>query len=212
MKRITPHVWRALLAAAAIAALCATPVKAQDDDADFISVGSYAVSIPFGDTHRYVGRPSFMGVTWDGMWPLQNRLWGGVQLGLNDFSNQDDGTTNFPSGSATGFQVRDLLVMSVLGTARWYAFGPTPRGPFIGLGAGGEYVSQFYQLGPISPFNRTGVHLTAAPEVGFVRPIMTDIDAVITVRFSTPVSAGDYLGGGRRSFRFMTLSFGLAER
>jgi len=209
MTWMTPHTWRAVLAAAAIAPACAARMHAQDPE--FTSIGAYAISIPLGDTHRYVGVPSWMGVTWDGLWPLRNRTWAGIELGLNDFFDQDNRTTNFPSGSATGFQVRDLLVMSVMGTGRWFAL-KSSHGPYLGLGVGGSYVSQFYQLGPISPFNRTGVHLTAAPEVGYVAPFLTDIDAVVSIRLATPVSAGDYLGGGRRSFRFMMLSFGLAER
>jgi len=210
MIMMTSRTWRVVLAAATIATLRAAQAQAQEGP-DFISIGSYAISIPFGDTHRYVGTPSWMGVTWDGLWPVRNRTWAGIELGINDFFNQDNGTTNFPSGSATGFQVRDLLVMSVMGTGRWYALKAS-HGPYLGLGVGGEYVSQYYQLGPISPFNRTGVHLTAAPEVGLVAPFLTDIDAVVSLRFATPVSAGNYLGGGRRSFRFMMLSFGLAER
>jgi len=210
MIMMTSRTWCVVLAAATIATLRAAQAQAQEGP-DFISIGSYAISIPFGDTHRYVGTPSWMGVTWDGLWPVRNRTWAGIELGINDFFNQDNGTTNFPSGSATGFQVRDLLVMSVMGTGRWYALKAS-HGPYLGLGVGGEYVSQYYQLGPISPFNRTGVHLTAAPEVGLVAPFLTDIDAVVSLRFATPVSAGNYLGGGRRSFRFMMLSFGLAER
>lgn len=203
---------RMILAAVALA-LSTTTVSAQFADADtrFTSLSTYAVSLPLGDTRRYIGLPSFLGMGWDGQWSMRNNTAVGVALGVYDFYNESFSTTNFPSGSATGDQLRDLLVASVLATGRWYPLADS-RGPYLGIGAGGIYAEQFYQLGIISQVSRAALHLVIAPEAGLSVPMMQGVNANLGVRYWLPNAAGNYVGGGARSFRFVTASIGLAER
>ncbi|HEX4682992.1 MAG TPA: hypothetical protein VH277_09800, partial [Gemmatimonadaceae bacterium] len=118
---------------------------------------------------------------------------------------------HFPQGAATGLQNRDLLLVSGTGTIHHYLGKTTGRGAFVGVGAGGEYVQQYYQLGVNSQFTRTGFHFILAPEAGYTTPVMEGVDLVLAARYSAPTSAGNYLGGGSRRFGFLTFVFGLAE-
>lgn len=194
-------------------ALSAGALGAQlgDPNSRFTSVSSYAASWPVGDTRRYVGIPSYLGMGWDGQWSTRNNTAIGVGLGIYDFYNSSFTTTNFPSGSATGDQLRDLLVFSALATGRWYPLADS-RGPYVGLGAGAMYAEQYYQLGISSQLSRTAFHLVIAPEAGVSVPLMQSVNANLGVRFWSPNAAGNYVGGGARSFRFVTASIGLAER
>jgi hypothetical protein len=148
---------------------------------------------------------------WDGQWPYRSRFSKGVSFSLQDFADSRGGTTNFPSGAVTGHQVSEILMMSLMGTVRWY---PGPRwghGLYLGMGAGGEFDQQYYNVGATQQLSRSGVHVLVAPDVGVITQ-MIGIDLVVNARFMVPNSAGSYLGGGPRSFQYVALSFGIAER
>ena len=192
--------------------LVATQARAQIGDYDygFTSLTTWAVSVPLGDTKRFVGSPSWTGITWAMQWNRE-KMATGFELGLHDFYDQSTGTTTFGSGAATGSQFRDLLVTTAMATARWYPFG-SGRGPSLGIGGGGMYAQQSYQLGIQSQLIRSGFQFAIAPEAAMAIPIFHDISAVLTARYMAPTSADGYLGGGSRRFRFLTISAGFAER
>jgi hypothetical protein len=193
--------------------LGAPPLRAQSADYDygFTSLTTWAVSIPTGDTKRFVPSTSWMGVAWEMQWN-QAKTSTGIEFGLHDFFDQSTGTTTFGSGAATGSQFRDLLVTTVLGTARWYPVSVAGIGPSLGIAAGAVYAQQAYQLGIRSQLIRSGFHLAVAPQVAVAIPVFNDVAAVLTARYTLPTSGGQYLGGGSRQFRYVTVSAGFAER
>lgn len=200
-----------------LAALVAGPrvTSAQNPyaDPDFFTVTTYEISIPTGDTRRFLGAPSWAGLSWEARWPLSNRrATGGVMLGLNEFSERTDGTTNFPSGAATGPQFHYLLSMSAMATGYVYTFGTQRYRWYFGGGVGAMRIDQVFELG-VQQMARTAWHAVAAPEVGAeVFGIGGLFVGVFGVRFNAPLSAGDYVGGGARSFRSITFRVGLSER
>jgi hypothetical protein len=196
----------ALAAALLLSAGCA--LRAQDD---FIAVTSYTFSVPLGDTRRFVTMPSWLGMNWEGAWMLTEHASAGLAFGVHDFNDASTGTTNFPSGSATGQQMRDLLVTTFMGTGRWYPLADRTHRPYIGLGAGVVYSDEMYTLG-FTQTSRSAWHLAVAPEAGWIFPMIEGIEAMLTARFTSPVSTGEYIGGGPRRFPFATISIGLIER
>lgn len=201
--------WRSTLL---ILALATAQARAQGEyDYGFSTLTTWAVSVPIGDTKRFVPSASWTGITWEMRWN-QTQTATGIELGIHDFYEQSTGTTTFGSGAATGTQFRDLLVTSLMGTARWFPMGAAGRGPSIGVAGGGVYMQQAYQLGIRSQLIRSGVQLAVAPEVAMAVPIFPDISAVVSARYTLPTNAGGYLGGGSRRFRYLTFSVGLSER
>ena len=82
---------------------------------------------------------------------------------------------------------------------------------YVGLGAGGQWAQQYYQLGVNSQLSRNGFHWVVAPEIGVAKQVMEGTELVIGLRYTAPTAAGDYVGGGARKFSFLSLSFALAE-
>ena len=195
-----------LAAAVWLSAGCA--LRAQDS---FTAVTSYTFSVPFGDTRHFVTMPSWIGMNWEGAWMLSGHTSAGLAFGVHDFNESSFGTTDFPSGAATGQQMRDLLVTTLMGTGRWYLFADRTHRPYFGLGAGVVYSDQMYTLG-FSQTSRSAWHLAVAPEAGWVFPMIEGIEALVTARYTVPATTGQYIGGGPRSFPFATISIGLIER
>ena len=202
----------AALAVAGIAGIAPRATAQEPADGQFTSIGTYAVSVPVGDTHRFVPQMSWFGVGWEGQWALRPRTNWGVSATINDFFDATNGTRTFPQGAATGLQNLDLLMVSVMGNVHRFVGHSSNHGPFVGLGAGVQYAQQYYQVGINSQFSRQAWHFTVAPEAGFTSHVMDGVDFVFSARLVSPTASGDYIGGGARSFRFVAFSFGLAER
>jgi hypothetical protein len=177
----------------------------------FTSYASYSFSVPVGDTRQFLSSPSWMGVSWEGQWLLRSMTSAGVAIGINDFYDRSNRTTDFDGGSATGEQVRDLLVATLMGTGRWFPGGSAGRGFYLAIGAGGILAQQSYQLGVMPQLVRTAFHAVVAPEAGMTVGLFEGIDGVVNLRYTLPNAAGSYLGGSSRSFQFVTLSLGIAE-
>jgi len=198
----------------AVAASAAPPASAQNPAPDsYLNIGTYTIGIPVGDTHRFINAPvGWFGVAWEGQWPFRSpHLSKGLSFTLQDFANAKGGTTNFPSGAVTGHQTSEILMMSLLGNVRWYPGEHWGRGLYVGLGAGGEFDTQYYNIAATQQLSRYGVHVAVAPDVGYITQVI-GLDMVVNARFLAPNSAGSYLGGGPRSFQYVALSFGIAER
>src|SRR6185503_4095089 len=135
--------WRAPAIAAAVSAILGSRAAAQNpqtssEGPSFTSIGTYAIAFPVGDTHRFVPNVSWFGAGWEGQWLVRPYTAAGAAITVNDFFDATHGTTTFPSGAATGFQNRELLVVTVMGTGRWNPHHLLGRGGWLGLGAGGE--------------------------------------------------------------------------
>lgn len=203
----------ACMAAMAGMAAHGTVLEAQSPDRpdNFASVATITVSFPFGDARRFVSNPSWMGISWEGQWTVQKSFVAGGLLGIQDFFKRSDGTVDFPSGSATGEQARELTMGTILATGRWYPGGMRWRGMFLGLGAGTIWVQESFQLGVFDPIENSAFHLALVPEAGLTIGIFPGVEGMIGARYSVTSPAGSYLGGGSRRFHYLTLTFSVME-
>lgn len=200
----------------ALVMLAAQAAAAQGEEAEpklgnFASVATMTVSFPFGDAHRFASNPSWVGFNWEGQWAVRRSLVAGALLGMHDFFEGSDGTLEFPSGSATGEQARELLLATMLATARWYPGGTRWQGIFLGLGAGTIWARESFQLGVFDPIINSAFHLAVVPEAAVTIPIFEGVKGTVGVRYSLTAPAGSYLGGGARRFHFLTLTFSVLE-
>lgn len=177
----------------------------------YMSATSYSLAAPIGDTRDFVGNPSWVGLDWEARWAWRRHTSVGFLLGWTEFYKRESGTSDFPSGSATGEQYRHLLTIPALATIHWYAPNGDQRVWFAGVGAGAMYGEQMFELG-IDRVTRHSWHFVAMPEVGTALRIDDGLMALVSLRYSLPLSAGNYIGGGGRSFQQLALRIGLGNR
>jgi hypothetical protein len=177
----------------------------------FTSASGYTFGIPIGDTRDFVTTPSWIGISWEGRWSLTPHVTAGAGLTFQDFYSASFKTTNFASGAATGQQVRDLVAANLMATARFYPLPQASNRPYLALGAGGAYSGQYFQLG-LSQINRDDITPAIAPELGLETPVLDGIDAVFSLRYTLPARTNHHIGGGPRSFQYLTFGIAFAER
>jgi hypothetical protein len=197
-----------LAAAASIAVSAAT--GAQERVQNFSSLTSYAMSFPTGDTRGFITSPSWLGLSWEGMWAVGRGAAAGMAFSVHDFNHDSFGTVDYEWGASTGQHQRTLLVTTAMATGRWYPTAPRALRLHVGLGAGIVYSEESYRLG-ISQVDRSAVHLALAPEAGWQFPLVSSVDGLVSLRYTLPAVTGDYVGGSR-SYPFATVSFGIVER
>ena len=179
---------------------------------NFMSLTTFELSAPLGDTKRYMTGGVGPGLGWEGRWAVKSRASAGVSLTVGGFSHHTESTINFPSGAATGDQLRQLMPAQLLAVGYLY---PYQRGGvrwYAGGGVGGGHVDQDFNLGT-HQLSSGAWHVLFAPEIGAeVRGGANHLFVgVFSLRYNAPFAAGDYLGGGSRKFQYLTLRIGIGE-
>jgi hypothetical protein len=199
------HRW--LLVPMLLASVRALPAQ----ENKFMSITTLELSAPLGDTRNYVKSTAGPGLTWEGRWKMRQSAAAGVQLTVSQFSEHTDDTMTFPSGAVTGDMLRHLVTGQVLGTAYWYPVKREKVRWYAGGGLGGGHADQDFDLGT-HRVSRSAWHMLIAPEVGAeIRRRDSLFVGVVSLRYNAPISSGNYLGGGKRSFQYLTLRIGLGE-
>lgn len=186
------------------------PLRAQDTIQNYAGVTSYVFSIPTGDTRRLLTTPSWLAVSWEGVWAVGRTTAAGVAFSVQNFRHESSGTTTYPWGAATGQTRRSLLVTSAMATSRWYPLAQRTRRLHVGLQGGVLYSEETYELG-VSRIVRGATHLALAPGAGWQFPIVNHVDGLVSAYYTIPATRGDYVGGARR-YPFASLSIGVLER
>jgi hypothetical protein len=178
---------------------------------NFMSLTTFELSTPIGDTRRYTSVGVGPGLGWEGRWAMHERTSAGVSLTLGQFSERDNGTMQLPAGAVTGEMLRQIVTEQVLATGYFY---PTRRQPvrfYAGGGLGASFIDQDFNVGT-SQLSRSAWHAVIAPEVGAeLRGNDGFLVGVVSLRFNAGLAAGDYLGGGSRRFQYLTLRLGFGE-
>ena len=167
----------------ALATGASTPASAQDTTSDYINIGTYAISIPVNDTHRFIDQPSWFGMGWDGLWPYRSRYSRGLSFTVHDFSHTRTGTTNFPSGAVTGQQASELLMMTLLGTAVGIRATPGGAGSISVWAPAVSSISNTTRSGGPTP-HAFRSSCGRRPDVGYIMRVPAGVDVVVNARFS----------------------------
>lgn len=197
---------------ALLTALRAGAQQALSEPSNFMSLTTFELSLPLGDTKRYVTGGLGPGLGWEGRWTVNSHSSAGVSLSVAGFQRHTQNTIDFPSGAATGDQLRQLLPVQALATG--YVFPIQANGVrwYAGGGVGGGHVDQDFSLGT-QQVSRSAWHLVIAPEIGAEVRGGPDhlFVGVVSLRYNAPIAAGNYLGGGARNFQYLTLRVGIGE-
>ena len=204
-----------LLVALTIAPLTAQRVGAQPslaEPSNFMSLTTFELSLPLGDTRRYMTGGLGPGLGWEGRWTVNAHSSAGVSLSVAGFSRHTEHTIDFPSGAATGDQLRQLMPAQLLAVGYVYPYQQNGVRWYAGGGVGGGHTDQDFSLGT-QQLSRGAWHLVVAPEIGAEVRGGPDhlFVGVFSLRYNAPIAAGDYLGGGSRRFRYLTLRIGIGE-
>ena len=203
-----------LLAQILVALLSTARAGAQSlvTPSNFMSLTTFEVSTPIGDTRKYMTGGLGPGLGWEGRGVVSPRTAAGVSLSVAGFSRHTESTINFPSGAATGDQLRQLMPAQLLATGFLYPYEGGGVRWFAGGGFGGGHVDQDFNLGT-QQLSSGAWHLVVAPEIGAEVRGGPDhlFVGVFSLRYNLPFAAGDYLGGGSRRFKYLTLRIGIGE-
>jgi hypothetical protein len=193
-----------------------TPVRAGAQSlvtpSNFMSLTTFEVSTPIGDTRKYMTGGLGPGLGWEGRWLVGPRTSAGVSLSVAGFSRRTESTINFPSGAATGDQLRQLMPAQLLATGFLYPYEGRGVRWYAGGGFGGGHIDQDFNLGT-QQLSSGAWHIVVAPEIGAEVRAGPDhlFVGVFSLRYNLPFAAGDYLGGGSRRFKYLTLRIGIGE-
>jgi hypothetical protein len=217
-RRVAPQggVISHLLAQVLIALLLTVRAEAQERSlvtpSNFMSVTTFELSAPIGDTRKYMTGGFGPGLGWEGRWLMSPRTSAGVSLSVAGFSRHTESTINFPSGAATGDQLRQLMPAQLLATGYLYPLDRKGVRWYAGGGIGGGHVDQDFNLGT-HQLSSGAWHVVFAPEIGAEVRGGPDhlFVGVFSLRYNAPLAAGDYLGGGSRRFQYLTLRIGIGE-
>jgi hypothetical protein len=204
-----------LLVALGIACVAASRADAQQslaEPSNFMSLTTFELSLPTGDTKRYVTGGVGPGLGWEGRWTVNAHSSAGVSLSVAGFSRHTGATIDFPSGAATGDQLRQLMPAQLLATGYLYPYQRNGVRWYAGGGLGGGHVDQDFTIGT-QQLSRGAWHAVVAPEIGAEVRGGPDhlFVGVVALRYNLQTAAGDYLGGGSRKFQYLTLRVGIGE-
>ncbi len=179
------------LALALLVVVCAhTAARAQD----WFGMATWNVSVPDGDTKKFVDEPSFRGFGLEFRKEFKPRTTVGILGAWEVFHERREGSINVGSATITGSQDRYINSFPVmLGLHRY--FGTTGgRQPYIGVNAGGFVLIQTLRVG-LAEIEDDTWEWGVAPEVGFILPIDRGSAFVINARYNLALT-GENLSGG----------------
>lgn len=188
----------------AVGLACALAPAAQ---AQYYGGLQYNWSLPVGDTKDFVDNDSWIGLALDGQWLRGDRASIGFVLGWNELYQRTSETIVFTGGAATGDQYRHFNIFPLLLSGRFLLRSEGTR-PYVGLGAGGYWIFQRFDFGQ-SSFSQDDIVFGVMPEIGVLVPMRSGAGLQLSARYHVPFSAGDWIGGGERSWQYLSIGVGV---
>lgn len=131
----------------------------------------YSIGMPMGDTKDFISKTSWRGVLFEYEKLIQPNIGVGFQFGWNTFyEDKPRGTYPLENGAITSNQYRYLNSIPLHITGKYYFTGDDSNvRPFIGLGAGTNYMEQRNDNGLYSTVDKGWV-MALAPKAGVLFP------------------------------------------
>ena len=174
--------------------ICSVAVQAQSS---FFGI-TYDVSIPTGDTEKYVNGVQWRGFGLEGRWYTSKNITLGFAWDWNVFHESSLETAELETGAVTGNQNRTINAFPFLFTAHYYLKGGSFVQPYFGIGAGTYLVKKRLDVG-IFTLEEEKWHFGLAPEIGFLFPMDLGFNLQVKLRYNYVIKNGDaeaesYLG------------------
>lgn len=174
--------------------VCSVAVHAQSS---FFGM-TYDVSIPTGDTEKYISGVQWRGFGLEGRWYTSKNITLGFAWDWNVFHESSLETAELETGAVTGNQNRTINAFPFLFTAHYYLKGGSFVQPYFGIGAGTYFVKKRLDVG-IFTLEEEKWHFGVAPEIGFLFPMDLGFNILVKLKYNYMFESGDaeaqsYLG------------------
>jgi hypothetical protein len=150
---------------------------------------TYDVSIPTGDTEKFISGVQWRGMGLEGRWYTSKNMSLGFAWDWNVFQEVVLETANIENRAITGNQVRNINAFPFLMTGHFYLKGSSFVQPYFGLGAGVYFVKRRLDIGILSVDEDTW-QFGLAPEVGFLFPMDMGFNLLLKLRYNYAFDAG----------------------
>ena len=178
----------------------------------YISLLTYNVGIPVGDTEDYISDISWLGFTIEGrrFRDYESRVTWGLSLSwqvlwqteTSTFTIQDLNTT------VTGNQRRYINSFPLLLTGHVYLGPDDGFQLYVGGGAGIYYIIQRFEIG-VYAAEENNFHFGLAPEVGFMFPLGSS-KGTLSARFNYAFASGESVSGESIDYSYIAILAGFA--
>ncbi|HXY29445.1 MAG TPA: hypothetical protein VEI06_01955 [Gemmatimonadaceae bacterium] len=192
----------AVLISSTVAPLCAAAAQ------NTLAGIAYSTGLPTGNTKSYIDNFSWVGASFEGRRLSSSHFSIGLQVSWNEFYHKESGTFTLPNGAITGTQYRNINSFSGGATVHLYGGSPGHARIYAGTGINAYYMKQLLDVGLYSS-HANNWHFGFSPQVGILLPSSATRYLHLSVTYNYPLSGGNYLGGGARSFQYWTFSLGV---
>jgi len=169
---------------------------------------SYTVSFGTGETHDYISKASFRGLSFDGRVFLNEKVTiGGLINWTTFYENPDNKTFTKGTLTFTGNQKRYINAFPILFTAHYYFndYGAMPRF-YFGVGVGTYKIVQRTDMG-VYRGEQKNWHLGVSPDLGLLFPFSKGQHLNVNLRWNYALEADETI-----NYSWVGLSIGYSLR
>lgn len=171
---------------------------------------NYGMAAPMGDSHDFISKMSFRGLSADYHYYLSEHFAVGLSLGWNTYyKHLDYHTNNFLMGgekvTVTGDQFRYLNVVPIMVGIRYqFTKGDAAVLPYAGIGIGTNWAESRLEIGDLVAKEK-GWQFAFAPEAGIIIPFSDHVGMNIAAQYRYSVK-----GAGLPALQDFGIKVGLA--
>lgn len=155
---------------------------------------NYRMATPLGDSHDFISKMSFRGMSADYHYYLSEHFAVGLSLGWNTYYKHLDYHTNHfmlrgEKVTITGDQFRYLNVVPILASVRYqFTKGDAVVLPYIGVGVGTNWAETRLEIGDFVAKEK-GWQFAVAPEIGMIIPFCDRVGMHIGAQYQYSAKA-----------------------
>ena len=179
--------------------------------ADWLGIVTYQISMPTGDTEKFINDYSFRGFGLDFRAFANKNTTVGFATGWNVFHERTSKTIQLNTenpGAVTGVQDRVINAFPIMLNVHQYFGKRRDIRPYVGLSAGGFFMLQQFDIG-IYSFEENEWQWGMAPEIGVIIPLKGNGSIIINGKYNYAFT-GDNPMGGDINHEYWMLGIGYA--
>jgi len=178
---------------------------------EWIGSVSYQISVPSGDTEKFIDNTSFRGLSLDFRKFIHKNTSLGFMTGWNVFHKRTSDTIELKTrnpGAITGLQDRLVNAFPIMINVHQYFGKRRDIRPYIGLNAGGFIMTQQFDIG-IHSIQENEWQWGMAPEIGVLIPLKGYGSILVNGKYNYAFT-GDSITGDDINHEYWMIGIGYA--